>query len=205
MHSPVAAAASGSFPPAAATAAAAAAISHHQQVQQHIAVTTASSPLQPQHDANSFSPHQPPVPPLPQYTGLGQQHLQQQQQQQQQQEPSAPGAYPYHSGPPPGPPPQRGLGSFRRGVGGGRGRGVHHHFASPGSWDPARLYNTMNQYNSNPVGALQERFQARGIMPTYRMVQAEGASHCPTFSYQVFVLEFISMGKGDLMLHRNAK
>jgi len=52
-----------------------------------------------------------------------------------------------------------------------------------------------NQYASNPVGALQERFQSRGIMPEYRMVQAEGASHCPTFSYQVFLMDYVATGK----------
>ena len=31
----------------------------------------------------------------------------------------------------------------------------------------------------------QERFQSRGITPQYRVVQAEGASHAPTFSFQV--------------------
>ena len=53
----------------------------------------------------------------------------------------------------------------------------------------------MSQYNTNPVGALQERYQSRGITPDYRMVQAQGASHCPTFTYQVFVEEFIAMGE----------
>ena len=67
-----------------------------------------------------------------------------------------------------------------------------HHFTN---WDPHKLYNSMSQYNTNPVGALQERYQSRGITPDYRMVQAQGASHCPTFTYQVFVEEYISMGK----------
>ena len=64
-----------------------------------------------------------------------------------------------------------------------------------------QAYNSMSQYNSNPVGALQERFQSRGIMPNYRMVQAEGASHCPTFSYQVFVLDFIALGESRALVH----
>jgi hypothetical protein len=39
----------------------------------------------------------------------------------------------------------------------------------------------------------QERFQSRGITPTYRVVQAEGASHAPTFSYQVCAVIFFYM------------
>lgn len=34
---------------------------------------------------------------------------------------------------------------------------------------------------------IQERFQSRGITPVYRVVQAAGASHAPTFSFQVFI------------------
>jgi len=55
----------------------------------------------------------------------------------------------------------------------------------------------MSQYSSNPVGALQERYQSRGVAPEYRMVQAEGASHCPTFSFQVFIGDMVSMGSGS--------
>ena len=53
----------------------------------------------------------------------------------------------------------------------------------------------MSQYSTNPVGALQERYQSRGVAPEYRMVQAEGASHCPTFSFQVFIGDMVAMGK----------
>jgi len=55
----------------------------------------------------------------------------------------------------------------------------------------------MSNYETNPVGALQERFQSRGITPTYRVVQAEGASHAPTFSYQVILGELNSTGTGS--------
>jgi len=44
---------------------------------------------------------------------------------------------------------------------------------------------------------LQERFQSRGITPTYRVVQAEGASHAPTFSFQVILGELTSTGTGS--------
>ncbi len=135
------------------------------------------------------------MPPLPQYTGLA--HQQQQQQQQQTSDP-APGAYPYHSAQPLSSatfPPARPFGGFRR-FGGRGGRGGHLN-----TWEAAKAYNSMSQYNSNPVGALQERFQSRGIMPNYRMVQAEGASHCPTFSYQVFVLDFIALGESRALVH----
>ena len=53
----------------------------------------------------------------------------------------------------------------------------------------------MSQYSTNPVGALQERYQSRGVAPEYRMVQAEGASHCPTFSFQVFIGDMVAMGE----------
>lgn len=55
----------------------------------------------------------------------------------------------------------------------------------------------MSNYETNPVGALQERFQSRGITPTYRVVQAEGASHAPTFSFQVILGELTSTGTGS--------
>lgn len=55
----------------------------------------------------------------------------------------------------------------------------------------------MSNYDTNPVGALQERFQSRGINPTYRVVQAEGASHAPTFSFQVILGELTSAGSGS--------
>merc|ERR1712223_2330875 len=29
----------------------------------------------------------------------------------------------------------------------------------------------MSQYETNPVGALQERYQSRGVLPSYRVVQ----------------------------------
>jgi len=65
------------------------------------------------------------------------------------------------------------------------------------NWDAAKLYQNMSQYSTNPVGALQERYQSRGVAPEYRMVQAEGASHCPTFSFQVFIGDMVAMGSGS--------
>lgn len=47
------------------------------------------------------------------------------------------------------------------------------------------------------MGALQERFQSRGITPQYRVVQAEGASHAPTFSFQVILGDLTSTGSGS--------
>jgi len=55
----------------------------------------------------------------------------------------------------------------------------------------------MSNYETNPVGALQERFQSRGITPAYQVVQAEGASHAPTFSYQVILGELTATGTGS--------
>jgi len=55
----------------------------------------------------------------------------------------------------------------------------------------------MSNYETNPVGALQERFQSRGITPTYRVVQADGASHAPTFSFQVILGDMTSIGSGS--------
>ena len=55
----------------------------------------------------------------------------------------------------------------------------------------------MAQYETNPVGALQERFQSRGIPPTYKVIQTEGASHCPTFTFQVYIGDMMSVGVGN--------
>ena len=98
----------------------------------------------------------------------------------------APGAYPYATRP-------QGLPTFG---GGKRTAGKRN---PNGVWDDGALYgggmNSMAQYNSNPVGTLQERYQAMKITPQYRVVQAEGASHCPTFSYQVFVADMVAIGE----------
>lgn len=98
----------------------------------------------------------------------------------------APGAYPYASRP-------QGLPTFG---GGKRTTGKRN---QNGVWDDNTVYGVGNmaQYNSNPVGTLQERYQAMKIIPQYRVVQAEGASHCPTFSYQVFVADMVAMGCGS--------
>merc|ERR1719511_268065 len=79
--------------------------------------------------------------------------------------------------------------------------GPHHHGNRPPYYnkpkkegkDPANMSN----YETNPVGALQERFQSRGITPQYRVVQAEGASHAPTFSFQVILGDLTATGSGS--------
>ena len=55
----------------------------------------------------------------------------------------------------------------------------------------------MSTYDTNPVGALQERYQSRGLTPTYQIIQAEGASHCPTFTFQVFIADLVASGSGN--------
>ena len=60
-----------------------------------------------------------------------------------------------------------------------------------------RAQDKMAQYETNPVGALQERFQSRGIPPNYKVVQTEGASHCPTFTFQVYIGDMVSIGVGN--------
>jgi hypothetical protein len=49
----------------------------------------------------------------------------------------------------------------------------------------------MSNAETNPVGALQERFQSRGIAPDFELIQSEGASHCPVFTYKVFIIILI--------------
>ena len=85
-----------------------------------------------------------------------------------------------------GGPPNRGPKRYER-----KPPGSNHY----SNWDAAKLYQNMSQYTTNPVGALQERYQSRGVAPEYRMVQAEGASHCPTFSFQVFIGDMVAMGE----------
>ena len=55
----------------------------------------------------------------------------------------------------------------------------------------------MSNYKSNPVGALQERFQSRGMKPQYKVVKASGASHAPTFSFLVTMGDLTSTGSGS--------
>lgn len=91
--------------------------------------------------------------------------------------PGPPAPYPYWSssgaGPTPAPPPGGGILMS----------------TTSGATSPCSGYYT------NPVGALQERFQSQGITPNYRVLQAEGASHCPTFTYQVNVGDFYAVGE----------
>ena len=55
----------------------------------------------------------------------------------------------------------------------------------------------MAQYETNPIGALQERFQARGMIPEYRFLQTDGASHCPVFTFEVKVGGITACGSGQ--------
>lgn len=55
----------------------------------------------------------------------------------------------------------------------------------------------MAQYETNPIGALQERFQSRGIIPDYKFLNTDGASHCPTFTFQVTVGDITASGNGQ--------
>ena len=54
----------------------------------------------------------------------------------------------------------------------------------------------MNKMATNPVGALQERYQSRGIFPNYRVVQVEGMSHNPFFTYEVNIDGMNAIGTG---------
>jgi len=72
----------------------------------------------------------------------------------------------------------------------------HHHKKCPAAAGAEQATN-MSNYETNPVGALQERFQSRGITPQYRVVQAEGASHAPTFSFQVILGDLTATGSGS--------
>jgi len=70
---------------------------------------------------------------------------------------------------------------------------------APGSLGPhvSKALNKMSQYETNPVGALQERYQSRGVLPSYRVVQFEGMSHNPVFTYQVTIGDMSTMGSGN--------
>eukprot|EP00095_Tigriopus_kingsejongensis_P007331 maker-scaffold589_size129586-snap-gene-0.37 protein:Tk07331 transcript:maker-scaffold589_size129586-snap-gene-0.37-mRNA-1 annotation:"loquacious" len=120
--------------------------------------------------------------------------------------PSAPGAYPYCSN------LGRGSGEDQAGLTpilptfggvatkalGGIGPLHHHPHQHPPWTGIVNSYPDMShQYHSNPVGALQERFQSNGFLPQYRVVQADGAPHCPIFSYQVLVGDKVAMGSGS--------
>lgn len=71
--------------------------------------------------------------------------------------------------------------------------------AGQGSLGPhiSKALNKMSQYETNPVGALQERYQSRGVLPSYRVVQFEGMSHNPVFTYQVTIGDMSTMGSGN--------
>ena len=55
----------------------------------------------------------------------------------------------------------------------------------------------MSKYDTNPIGALEERFQSQGITPQYRELKAEGASHTPTFNFEVILGDQNSKGRGN--------
>ena len=56
---------------------------------------------------------------------------------------------------------------------------------------------SQSSYETNPVGALQDMFLSPGITPQYRVVKAEGASHAPTFSFQVNLGNLTATGRGN--------
>jgi len=80
---------------------------------------------------------------------------------------------------------------------GSQQQGTYSH--APGSLGPhvSKALNKMSQYETNPVGALQERYQSRGVLPSYRVVQFEGMSHNPVFTYQVTIGDMSTMGSGN--------
>jgi len=51
---------------------------------------------------------------------------------------------------------------------------------SQGCFQPFR-----NNYNNNPIGALQERFHREGIIPTYELINTGGYDHARMFTMQV--------------------
>lgn len=55
----------------------------------------------------------------------------------------------------------------------------------------------MSNYEANPIGALQQRFQSRGIYPTYEIVKVEGPNSTITFEVQVIIEDIISTGTGS--------
>ena len=55
----------------------------------------------------------------------------------------------------------------------------------------------MNSNESNPVSKLNEMLQIRGQQPRYELIRAMGASHAPTFCYQLTVGEVVLTGKGN--------
>lgn len=61
----------------------------------------------------------------------------------------------------------------------------------------SKALNKMSQYETNPVGALQERYQSRGVLPSYQVVQFEGMSHNPVFTYQVTIGDMSTTGSGN--------
>ena len=56
---------------------------------------------------------------------------------------------------------------------------------------------SMSNYEANPIGTLQERFQCIDVTPIYRVVQADGASHARTFVVQAILKNITSTGTGS--------
>jgi len=86
---------------------------------------------------------------------------------------------------------------------GGNPSHAHSHHRSQASYAAQQLKQqekrarNMAQYETNPIGALQERFQSRGIIPDYKFLNTDGASHCPTFTFQVTVGDITASGNGQ--------
>eukprot|EP00092_Neocalanus_flemingeri_P028932 GFUD01031415.1.p1 GENE.GFUD01031415.1~~GFUD01031415.1.p1 ORF type:complete len:633 (+),score=147.08 GFUD01031415.1:135-2033(+) len=63
---------------------------------------------------------------------------------------------------------------------------------SQGCFQPFR-----NNYNNNPIGALQERFHREGIVPTYQLMNTGGYDHARLFTMQVTLPNgLMAMGTG---------
>jgi len=98
---------------------------------------------------------------------------------------------------------QQGGGGGHQGGGGGHHNPHHHHHRTQQSYHQQVLKQqekrarNMAQYETNPIGALQERFQSRGIIPDYKFLNTDGASHCPTFTFQVSVGDITASGNGQ--------
>jgi len=104
-----------------------------------------------------------------------------------------------------GPQGHQGQGHHNHHHQGGQANHHHHphHHRTPQTYHQQVLKQqekrarNMAQYETNPIGALQERFQSRGIIPDYKFLQTEGQSHCPSFTFQVTVGDITSSGNGN--------
>ena len=54
----------------------------------------------------------------------------------------------------------------------------------------------MDMNNRNPIGYLQEIYQAEGLLPEYKTLLTTGPSHSPTHIVQVEIKEYKEIGNG---------